>query len=301
MRQACGSEPAAGETPAAAAPPAGPCGDAWERWIALARAGEGPERLAAAQALAADARAAAAKAADAPAGTPAAWEAWGSCTDPVAPSEALAPWRPDLAKRTLEALAAAAEAVAGGKAPAEAEALLRMPSEALAKREALPLESGLLGAVPVGDVLAAMGGVPFALPERRLARMGLQDPAHRAYLDVQSTYLSSVAPADLPAEVETIAQKYDRMGHTSRWYNRAAARQGAARHLAARGAWRSAARVLSAERDMEGPGWQAVNRAGALRLLEAQALLWLRDPSASRVLEAAGEALSGFEGAVAGK
>jgi hypothetical protein len=299
MAQTCGEAP-----PEAAGPPTappGPCGDVWARWLALARAGEGLERLAAAQTLAADARALAARAVEAPGGSPAAWEAWGSCTDPVAPSEALAPWRPDLARRTLEAIAGAAEALAGGSAPAEPEALLRAPSEALAKRALVAIDATLLGAVPAGDVLAALGGVPFTSTERRLARMGLQDPSHRAYLEVQSTYLSAVAPADLPADVETIAQKYDRMGHTSRWYNRAALRQGLALHLASRGAWRSAARVIASEREMEGPGWQSVNREAALRLLEAQALIWLRDPSASRVLERAAEALHGFEGGVSGK
>lgn len=204
--------------------------------------------------------------------------AWATCSDPYAPSDLLGPWRGDLAQRTLRALT---DARAQSPSDAEWSTRLRAPSEALAKAEPVTIDATLLGTIPSNDVMVDLGGVPFARTLRKLARMDVSDPSHRAYLEVQAGYLATVPAGELPAQVADVVLRYDRMGHTSRWYNRAALRQAAARSLAARGAWRPAARVLSAEDRAEGPTYLSLDRISGLRLLEARMLLWLRDPGAA--------------------
>ena len=251
--------------------PAAPtgCGDAWARWGAWVTGD-----ASAAAPVPTQARA------PAPAGTEAAWAEWATCSDPYAPSDHLGAWRGDLAERTVRALADARSResdAAGG----DVLARLRAPSEMLAKADAVAIDAGLLGTLPGNDVLVDLGGVPFARGERRLARMDVTDPAHRAYLEVQAQYLATVPAGELPAQVADVVLRYDRMGHTSRWYNRAALRPAAALSLASRGAWRPAARVLSAEECAEGPAFLTLDRVAGLRLLEARMLLWLRDPGAA--------------------
>jgi hypothetical protein len=214
---------------------------------------------------------------------------WATCTDPFAPSDRLGPWRGDLAERTLRALADA-QASGAPDASVDLPARLRAPSEALAKAEPLAIDAALLGTLPSNDVMVDLGGVPFATTSRRLARMDVSDPSHRAYLEVQAQYLVTVAPSELPAQVSDVVLRYDRMGHTSRWYNRAALRQAAVRSLASRKAWRPALRILAGEDALEGPGWSSPDRLAGLRLVEGHVLLLLNDPAAaSKVDQAATE------------
>jgi hypothetical protein len=261
--------PAAGSVVVVRAEPAAGCGDAWVRWgawVAGDTTAPAPSVTHSRDAT--------------PAASAAAWMEWATCSDPFAPSDLLGPWRGDLAERTLRALADA-RASGAPDAGLDLPARLRVPSEALAKAEPVGIDAALLGTLPSNDVMVDLGGVPFATTPRRLARMDVSDPAHRAYLEVQAQYLVTVAPSELPAQVSDVVLRYDRMGHTSRWYNRAALRQAAARSLASRGAWRPAARVLSAEERAEGPAFLTFARIDGLRLLEARLLLWLRDPGAA--------------------
>jgi hypothetical protein len=180
-------------------------------------------------------------------------------------------------------------------------ASLLAPSHALSRpAKPLVIDTALLGEVPSTDLLADLGGLPLPRETRTLARMGRGDPSHRAYLEVQAGYLQTVAAPDLPPEIADVVLRYDRMGHTSRWYNRAALRQGAARSLSSRGAWRHAARVLSAEDLLDGPGWTCIARSADLDLLEARMLLAAGDAGiAGDRLEDAASALDAWAAAVA--
>lgn len=287
VRAGCGAPVTTSPSPAA-----GPCGDLWPRWITLAgsaaAAMPAAERATALVTLANDAEALAAAAQPSAAGTDDAWRAWGSCSDPLLPSEGVAPWRDDLAARTARAIAEASRAASTAAQGAAIDLLA--PSSALLRAEPVVIDTTLLGTVPSPDVLVDLGGLPFAGTTRRLARMDLSDPAHRAYLEVQGNYLATVPPSELPVDIAAIVEHYDRMGHTSRWYNRAALRQAAVRSLASRKAWRPALRILAGEDALEGPGWISPDRLAGLRLVEAHVLLLLNDPAAaSKVDQAATE------------
>jgi hypothetical protein len=261
----------------------------WARWIALH---DNTGTVVAAQALATDAEALAAR--TVPPGTASDWATWADAVDPLGASEPLGPWDPARPQAVASALAAAARAFAEAP-PTDVETRrtsLLAPSQGLA-RPATPvvLDVALVGAVPSVDLLADLGGLPLPREGRTLARMDLGDPSHRAYLAVQVGYLQTVAAPDLPPEIADVVLRYDRMGHTSRWYNRAALRQGAARSLSSRGAWRQAARVLSAEDFLEGPGWTRVARSSDLELLQARMLLAAGDAglAGDRLEDAASE------------
>jgi hypothetical protein len=272
----------------------------WGRWVAL-HAGTGT--VADAQTLATDAEALAARAVP-PASTAGPdWSTWADAVDPLGASEPLGPWDPARPPSVAAAIAAAARAYAATP-PTDVDARrasLLAPSHALARpAKAVVLDVALLAEVPSTDLLADLGALPLPRETRTLARMGVGDPSHRAYLEVQAKYLETVPAPDLPPEIADVVLRYDRMGHTSRWYNRAALRQGTARSLSSRGAWRQAARVLSAEDTLAGPGWTRVARNADLALLQARMLLAAGDARlAGDRLEDAASALDAYANAVA--
>lgn len=289
-----GREATSSSTPTPATTPT--LASLWARWVALH---DGTGSVVSAQALATDAEARAAVTSD-PAPD---WATWADAVDPLGASEPLGPWDPSRPQAVASAIAAAARTYAETP-PTDVEARrasLLAPSHALSRpAKPLVIDTALLGEVPSTDLLADLGGLPLPRETRTLARMGLGDPSHRAYLEVQAGYLQTVAAPDLPPEIADVVLRYDRMGHTSRWYNRAALRQGAARSLSSRGAWRQAARVLSAEDLLDGPGWTCIARSADLDLLEARMLLAAGDAGiAGDRLEDAASALEAWAAAVA--
>jgi hypothetical protein len=123
--------------------------------------------------------------------------------------------------------------------------------------------------------------------------MGLDDPAHRAWLDVQAQGLATFPETDVPEAIQGMVERFDRLGHGSRWYNIVALRAGVTGTLASRGAWLEARKVLRADEaprtlDATVPAYAAARWAVDARL----ALLSGVDPGAS--LEAAEAALADF-------
>ncbi len=260
----------------------------WVRWAGLAAHPDPVEAGRLAQELEASARVVTSPA---PIGSDATWRAWGDALDPILPSETLATWSGAEVARRDAAIAAALRTADG--APVD----LRAPSRQLGI-EVAPFDVAGLGAVPSPDTLADLAHLPVARPVRRLARMDVADPAHRAYLEVQAKHLATLGAPDVPVDVEALATRYDRMGHTSRWYNRTALRQAAARNLAGRGAWRQASRVLEPERTLTGPGWQVLARDSDVRALQAALALRAGDTARAADLVADAErALARFEAA----
>jgi hypothetical protein len=264
-------------------------------WVRWARIAANPSPTADAERT--DALKAAARAVESPApvGSDAAWQAWAQALDPLLPSETLTSWSGAEPRARDAAMAEALRAANGTQVD------LLAPSRRLGS-EAVPFDVAGLGAVPGADTLADLAHLPFPRPVRRLARMDVGDPAHRAYLGVQATHLNSLGAPDVPVDVEALATRYDRMGHTTRWYNRTALRQAAARNLAGRGAWRQAARVLEAEATVTGPGWRVLARDSDVRALQAALLLRAGDSArAADMVTAAERALTRFEVAIAGR
>ncbi len=149
-----------------------------------------------------------------------------------------------------------------------------------------------LGALPTGDSYVDTAGEPGPKGIGRLARLDVDDPVHRAWLERWAERLNNalaVDPAQVPPLVEQLVSELDAHGHGSRYYNIKAARNEAVRVLARAGAHERAVEVLRRAFPLHHQDWVCPNREGILRGLEGR--LWLASGDTERAAAALDDAV----------
>ncbi len=130
-----------------------------------------------------------------------------------------------------------------------------------------------LGRLPTGDSLVDVAGWPGPAPIGSLAKLGLDDPAHRAWLEALAAELGQALedrPSAIPAVVAEAAAELDAHGHGSRYYNIKQIRNDAVRQLALAGHPELALTVLDSNQPLHHQDWACPNRRGILGALRGR-------------------------------
>jgi hypothetical protein len=206
-------------------------------------------------------------------------EAWADVVDPLAPTEPWGYWEPAEVTRTAAAIGAATTLRA---APV---------------REPLGFTAEALGALPTGDTLVDTAGFPGPRAIGKLAKLSLEDPAHRRWLDTWAARLD--ASDHVPADLAAMVGELDATGFGSRFYNIKQARNETVRVLASRGDYAGALTVLRTSWPLHDQDWACPDRAAILHAIEGRLLLAAGDPGAEAMLDTAMADADAFLAAVA--
>ena len=225
--------------------------------------------------------------------------------DPLGLSERWGYWEADEVVRQARVLGLTLSALGGGDAPAgalegsppplDSVPPLRWPSvlaEALRSPGQAPdFTVAGIGALPTGDTLIDSGGHPGPRAIGTLQKMGIDDPAHRPWLEETTRALDAALgePQQVVRLVRAGTTELNRYTHGSRYYNVKQLRNAGVRQLARAGAYAEAAALLSDNWPLHHQDWACPNRAGILRALEGRLLAEAGDPRADEVL---GQALA---------
>ncbi len=147
-----------------------------------------------------------------------------------------------------------------------------------------------LGGLPTGDTLIDVAAQPGPRAIGSLSRMGLDDPEHRAALEVEAKALNEalrLSPDTTLKRIDDWVSRIDAAGHGSRYYNIKQARNEAVRRLAEAGQTRLALVVVRQSWPLHHQDWACPNREGILRAVEARLLALAGDPGAAAALQTA--------------
>ena len=129
------------------------------------------------------------------------------------------------------------------------------------------------GGMPTGDSLIDVAGQPGPKSIGRLARLGLDDPNHRQWIE-DTVFVLNTKMKETPGGVLPIVQSrtdfLDSKGHGSRYYNIKQLRNETVRRLAAQGQERLARQALSMHFPLHHQDWECPNRAGILMAIDAR-------------------------------
>jgi hypothetical protein len=129
------------------------------------------------------------------------------------------------------------------------------------------------GAMPTGDSLIDVAGQPGPKSIGRLARLGLDDPRHRQWIE-DTVYVLNTKLAQSPGGILPIVQSrtdiLDSMAHGSRYYNIKQLRNETVRRLAQRKQMRLARQVLASNLPLHHQDWECPNREGILVAIDAR-------------------------------
>ena len=144
-----------------------------------------------------------------------------------------------------------------------------------------------LGWLPTGDALIDVGAEPGPLAIGTLEKLGLDDPAHAAWLDSRAGELNAALvddPEGVQPILEGMVDVLDGHGHGSRYYNIKQARNEAVRVLARTGRPDLARIVLRGAYPLHHQDWACPNRIAILEALEGRLLALAGDPGAEAML-----------------
>jgi len=195
-------------------------------------------------------------------------------------------WRPEEASLQVKAVAGAAALKSGSlvERPANLAAGLRVKD--------LPPDftpEGL-GGLPTGDSYIDVGGEPGPLAIGRLAKLGLDDAEHYAWLETLADKLDAALAADpkkVPPLIGVAAIWLDEREHGSRFYNIKQLRNDGARQLARAGEYALALEVLRGHYPLHAQDWACPNREGIALGLEGRLMALAGEDGAEAKLEEA--------------
>ena len=129
------------------------------------------------------------------------------------------------------------------------------------------------GGMPTGDSLIDVAGQPGPKAIGKLAKLGLDDPIHRQWVEDTVFVLNSKlkeSPGGVLSIVHTRTSHLDQKGHGSRYYNIKQLRNEAVRVLAQAGKPRIALQVLQMNYPLHHQDWECPNREGILVAIEGR-------------------------------
>ncbi len=141
-----------------------------------------------------------------------------------------------------------------------------------------------LGWLPTGDSLIDVGAEPGPMAIGTLEKLGLDDADHRALLETEAEALDELlrsSPDLVHDRITALTERFDALGHGSRYYNIKQARNEAVRQLALAGHPRLALAVLRDNRPLHHQDWACPNREGILLALEGRLLAEAGDTDAA--------------------
>lgn len=147
-----------------------------------------------------------------------------------------------------------------------------------------------LGALPTGDSWVDVAGEPGPAAIGRLEVLGLDDPAHRRWLEARAQGLNqamALPPPALDAALAPLLASLDATPWTSAYYNHKAAINEAIRQLGRAGRYAEAAALIDALFPLHDQDFAAPNREGALRGIQGRLLAHAGDSRADATLIAA--------------
>jgi hypothetical protein len=197
-------------------------------------------------------------------------QAYADAVDPFAPSDPWGPWTGDEVQRQAALLASLSAAY---------QPRLQAAPEGFSSEE--------LGALPTGDTLVDTAG--FAGPNAigKLAVRGLDDRAHRGWLEDQAGRLNAAPAERVPELLGQLVATLDQSPHRSRYYNVKQARNAGVRVLARRGDYAGALAVLRTNWPLHHQDWACPDRAAILHAIEGRLLLLAGDEGAEAKLDEA--------------
>ncbi len=165
-----------------------------------------------------------------------------------------------------------------------------------------PFTAEGLGGLPTGDALIDVAAQPGPRAIGRLAKLGLDDPAHRARLDAEAAALTAALtanPGDALIRLRAFAEELDAHPHGSRYYNVKQARNEGVRRLAEAGHAALAAELLRDAWPLHHQDWACPNREGILQAIEGRLLAEAQAPGADAALGRAWDSAMAFLAEVA--
>jgi len=132
-----------------------------------------------------------------------------------------------------------------------------------------------LGWLPTGDSLIDVAGSPGPLAIGSLMKLGLDDNAHRIWLEETKASLQPLLesdPSSLLGEARARTTTLDAFTHGSRFYNVKQLRNEVVRQLAKAGHYRAAADMLSDNFPLHHQDWACPNREGILLAISGRLL-----------------------------
>jgi hypothetical protein len=219
--------------------------------------------------------------------------------DPVGYSEPWGYWDAAALLDTAESVAKAGEILSG---PDWWKAGLRGPpytwASKISKQKDKPSFSlNGLGGLPTGDSLIDVAGEPGPKAIGKLARLGMNNAAHVAWLNEYVHALNEHLEGDVASVVEDIdamVSALDKYTHGSRYYNIKQVRNAGVRQLARAGRLDLALQLLRGHRPLHHQDWACPNRAGILLAIEGRLLAISEAKEAPKVLRQAADAATAF-------
>jgi|GEM_PF-1127721 len=200
--------------------------------------------------------------------------------DPLGLDERWGYWESVEVARQVAVLDQAVQALRGDVPPTLSGIVATRWPSALAERErsddqAPRFTAEGLGWLPTGDSLIDVGAEPGPMAIGTLEKLGLDDADHAAFLATQAKVLNGLLASDpsaVPDQVRALTERFDALGHGSRYYNIKQARSEAVRQLARAGEPLLALAVLRENRPLHHQDWACPNREGILLALEGRLL-----------------------------
>lgn len=217
--------------------------------------------------------------------------------DAVDPFVASDPWGTFGAPEVERQLAGALLALRAPE-PADPRSAAQLAAGALAAAPT-PLTALEMTGVPAADALVEVAGFPGVLGRGRLAMLGPDDAAHRAWLERKASEFEAVVAEALPAAMAAVVADLETRPYGSRYYNIRKSQYAALRALASSGHVREALEILGSLRPLRAQDWASVDRAAVLTAIEGRLLLVAGDSLAASTLEGALAEVAEFLGHVA--
>ena len=200
---------------------------------------------------------------------------WSLYVDAVDPIQFRDPW----GYFTWEAYAAVAQ-----------DLRAEIDGKAISERVPRPFSVEGAGGMPTGDSLIDVAGQPGPKAIGRLEKLGLDDEAHRQWLE-DTVYVfnakMNVSPGGVLPILDSRVVYLDKMGHGSRYYNIKQLRNEVVRRLADAGFPRLARQALAMNHPLHHQDWECPNRAGILAAIDGRLAAIDGDKSADERLREA--------------
>jgi hypothetical protein len=208
------------------------------------------------------------------------FEAAFDAADPLGLNERWGYWEAVEQQRQVSVLRTALSALGQASPPGlENTPALWWPSklaESLRSDDQLPeFTVNGLGWLPTGDSLIDVGSEPGPMAIGTLEKLGLSDPEHAAFLADRAVALNAALTTDpktVRPLVVAMTERFDAMGHGSRYYNIKQVRSEAIRQLALAEEPGLALEILGDIRPLHNQDWACPNREGILLALEGRLL-----------------------------
>jgi hypothetical protein len=147
-----------------------------------------------------------------------------------------------------------------------------------------------LGGMPTGDTLIDVAGEPGPRAIGRLAKLGLDDPKHKQWVE-DTVYVLNQRLAESPGSIVSLLKsrvdQLNSFAHGSRYYNIKQMRNEGVRVLARGGHFRLARQILAMNFPLHHQDWECPNREGILVAIDARLGMLHGDPKAeARLIEA---------------